>query len=228
LTMTGGRRSYPISFDYNIMHSNGYIKFTGESVGSYRGRKVAWLEYQTNITGEAHTFVDTAVALCQGKNSSELEQLTMEDIEIALLNKGAFSSFRASSALHRIFGFVGQLQQLVNPVKQSQSAAAYTFSEYEQNRGLGFDHTAHGPFSALALDEKFVVVNGVVDTYIRASLQADGGDLECIHIAEDLIVIRYLGKCGQCGQSLTSTMESITNILRDELNDNNLNVLADS
>jgi Fe-S cluster biogenesis protein NfuA len=222
----------PELFRHDIHYSNGFIHFFGELVSSDGGDRVSNLRFQTNITGAERAFIDATVELCQRKNAQELSEITIFDVAEALHCTSITPSFNnTNSSIHRLFSFTQKLKEILLTDVDDMSpdcSKRFEFVDYEQNSGLSFDHGVEGPFSTLALDRQFVIVESILDIYIRKSLQADGGDIECSHIAEDLIVIKYLGRCGSCGQSLTSTMDMITKILRSELNSTTLTILADS
>ena len=44
---------------------------------------------------------------------------------------------------------------------------------------------------------------------------------------DNVVVINFLGNCGTCGMSLTSTLDFIKKVLRAELNDQSIEVLSD-
>ncbi len=64
----------------------------------------------------------------------------------------------------------------------------------------------------------------VLDRTIRPSLQADGGDVEIVSVNGNRVDIMYEGACGGCPSSLMGTLEAIENILRYELQNEELEV----
>ena len=74
------------------------------------------------------------------------------------------------------------------------------------------------------LPEHIRQVEEILDRTIRPGLQADGGDLDLISFNGNIIEISYQGACGGCASSYTGTLEAIENILRHELNNENIEV----
>ena len=62
-------------------------------------------------------------------------------------------------------------------------------------------------------------IEEVLDRTIRPGLQADGGDVQVMEVAGNLITIRYEGACGSCPSSRSGTLEAIQSILRTEINE---------
>lgn len=61
-------------------------------------------------------------------------------------------------------------------------------------------------------------IEAILDKTIRPGLQADGGDIQTVQYADNILLIRYQGACGTCPSSTTGTLEAIKAILRDEYN----------
>ena len=64
----------------------------------------------------------------------------------------------------------------------------------------------------------------ILDRTIRPGLQADGGDLEIISFEGNRMEIAYQGACGGCPSSYMGTLEAIENILRYEMQNEELEV----
>lgn len=64
----------------------------------------------------------------------------------------------------------------------------------------------------------------VLDRTIRPGLQADGGDLEIISFKDNKVEIAYQGACGGCPSSYMGTLDAIENILRYELQNEEIEV----
>lgn len=60
-------------------------------------------------------------------------------------------------------------------------------------------------------------IEEILDRTIRPGLQADGGDLEVISFKDNKLEISYQGACGGCPSSYMGTLEAIENILRHEM-----------
>ena len=65
----------------------------------------------------------------------------------------------------------------------------------------------------------------ILDRTIRPGLQADGGDLEIISFEGNEVKISYEGACGGCPSAYMGTLEAIENILRYELQNEEIEVL---
>ena len=64
----------------------------------------------------------------------------------------------------------------------------------------------------------------ILDRTVRPGLQADGGDLEIVSFEGNKVEIAYQGACGGCPSSYMGTLEAIENILRYELNNEEIEV----
>lgn len=64
----------------------------------------------------------------------------------------------------------------------------------------------------------------VLDETIRPSLQMDGGDLICVEFKDNILFVKYQGACGSCPSSTTGTLSAIKGILRQELDNPELDV----
>jgi len=54
---------------------------------------------------------------------------------------------------------------------------------------------------------------------IRPALQADGGDVELIDVADGIVSVRLQGACGGCPMASMTLKNGIERILRDKLPD---------
>jgi len=70
----------------------------------------------------------------------------------------------------------------------------------------------------LHLDHELLKIELIMDKTVRPALQADGGDLKCISLLDDVLLIKYEGACGTCPSSEYGTLNAIKSVLRDELN----------
>ena len=60
-------------------------------------------------------------------------------------------------------------------------------------------------------------IEEILDRTVRPGLQADGGDLEVISFKDNKLEISYQGACGGCPSSYMGTLQAIENILRHEM-----------
>lgn len=75
-----------------------------------------------------------------------------------------------------------------------------------------------GSIGALASDDPMLAeINALLDDRIRPYLAGDGGWLEVLELADNVLKIRYEGACGSCPSSLTGTLMSIENMIREEI-----------
>lgn len=71
------------------------------------------------------------------------------------------------------------------------------------------------PIAATPEDEvRLRRINEILDTQVRPGLMMDGGGLEVVGLADNVLQIRYQGACGSCPSSLYGTMAAIENMLR--------------
>jgi Fe-S cluster biogenesis protein NfuA len=68
------------------------------------------------------------------------------------------------------------------------------------------------------LSPELLKIEEILDHTIRPGLQADGGDLVCLSMEENILVVKYEGACGTCPSSTGGTLEAIKGILRDQYN----------
>ena len=71
-------------------------------------------------------------------------------------------------------------------------------------------------------------INAILDQTVRPALQMDGGDLQVIDYANNVLKIFYQGACGSCPSSSMGTMKAIENLLKDEFNPQIIVELAES
>lgn len=61
-------------------------------------------------------------------------------------------------------------------------------------------------------------INLILDHNVRPALQADGGDLEIVNFADNVLTISYVGACNNCPSAILGTLRGIEDILRHEYN----------
>jgi Fe-S cluster biogenesis protein NfuA len=66
------------------------------------------------------------------------------------------------------------------------------------------------------MTENELKIDAILEKKIRPGLQGDGGDLEIISFAEDVLIIKYEGACGTCPSASMGTLEAIRGILRED------------
>ena len=70
-------------------------------------------------------------------------------------------------------------------------------------------------------------IQEILDRTIRPGLQADGGDLDVISFENNELRIAYQGACGGCPSSMMGTLDAIQNILRYELDNDQIVVIPE-
>ena len=68
-------------------------------------------------------------------------------------------------------------------------------------------------------------IEEILDRTIRPGLQADGGDIEILEFKNNELRILYQGACGGCPSAMMGTLDAIQNILRHELDNDQLFVI---
>ncbi len=63
-------------------------------------------------------------------------------------------------------------------------------------------------------DPRLAAIRELLDRQIRPALLADGGDLQIVGLADNVLTIRYFGACGSCPSSLSGTLWAIGNLVR--------------
>lgn len=68
-------------------------------------------------------------------------------------------------------------------------------------------------------------IEEILDRTIRPGLQADGGDIEALEFVNNRLKILYQGACGGCPSSMMGTLDAIQGILRQEMNNPDIEVV---
>ncbi len=71
-------------------------------------------------------------------------------------------------------------------------------------------------------DPAILEIESILDRTIRPGLQADGGDLQIVDFKNNELIIFYEGACGGCPSATMGTLDAIENILRYELQNDQL------
>lgn len=219
-------------FDYDVPYSNGRISFFLNLIEEIGIERVEKIGYVTNIHGPELAFIDVAAELMRNRQSHQVGQLSLREIDNYLRDSNEDPAFKGNSNnLFRIFGFISALDEAlkargVNRIAKSNNRASPEFEKDYRPTMEGIP--AGAKYEDMALKDKYETVERVLSLVVRPFLQKDGGDVECVHIGEGMVVINYRGSCVSCESSLTSTMDYIQKVLRTELNDQTLMVVTDS
>ncbi len=77
------------------------------------------------------------------------------------------------------------------------------------------------------LAPELLEIEAILDKTIRPGLQGDGGDIQVLSFANNVLMVKYEGACGTCPSSQTGTLEAIKGILREQLNNPSIEVYAE-
>lgn len=67
-------------------------------------------------------------------------------------------------------------------------------------------------------DPEIAKIDEILSNTIRPGLQMDGGDIQIISFADNVLSVNYQGACGSCPSSTSGTLQAIENILKDQYN----------
>lgn len=221
---------------FHFPNSNGEITVYGLLATEGQGQVIQQAKYFTNVQGAPLAFLDALVELSHKRDSHSLPLLRIKEIEAFLRSKNSEPSFPDDGIkLLRYYEIISALKHSISK-KSTFSASTETaddkksptLEEYRPHSRFLFDRVQMGEFSDLNNELKVEIVSDVLNCHVRPLLQRDGGDVECIHVMENLVVINFHGSCGTCGMSLTTTMDFIKKVLRTELFDTSIDIITDS
>jgi NFU1 iron-sulfur cluster scaffold homolog, mitochondrial len=75
------------------------------------------------------------------------------------------------------------------------------------------------------LSSEMQQIEEILDRTIRPGLQADGGDIEAVEFVNNRLKILYQGACGGCPSSMMGTLDAIQGILRQEMDNPEIEVV---
>lgn len=218
--------------EYEFANSNGKIEMFGVFGEDRNHHPIKTIKYLTNVEGAALGVIDAIVELCHKRNAQGLSAFTMREVESYLRDRNDLESLpNAGASFYRYFQMVPYLQSKIfkssgvvaNKVKKSPQ-----ISDYDSKSVFLFDPEKMGPYTSWSKEYQYQIVANILATHVSSQLQKDGGDVECVHLMDNIIVINFLGNCGTCGMSLTSTLDFIKKVLRAELDDESIEVMSDS
>lgn len=218
--------------EYEFANSNGNIEIFGILEEDTNHHPIKSIKYITNITGPALGVIDAIMELCHKRNSQGLSAFTMREVESYLRDQNDSQSLpNAGASFYRYFQMVPFLQSKifkVSGVVTNKEKKSPVLSDYESKSVFFFDVDKVGPYKSWSKDYQYQVVANILEAHVGPQLQKDGGDVECVHLMDNIVVINFLGNCGTCGMSLTSTLDFIKKVLRVELDDQSIEVMSDS
>ncbi|MGE3608318.1 MAG: NifU family protein [Bacteriovoracaceae bacterium] len=221
---------------FHFPNSNGEITVYGELSHEGNNQIIKEARYITNVKGAPLAFLDALVELSHKRDFHSLPLLSMKEIDSFLRDKNSQSSFEDEGVkLYRYYEVIPALTKAISKknflpttVSHSEKKSSPAEDEYYPFAHLIFDREKLGAFSELETGVKIKIVNDVLSFHVSPLLQRDGGDVECVHVLDNLIVLVFHGNCGGCGMALTSTMDFIKKVLRTELFDSSIDIITDS
>lgn len=222
---------------FHFPNSNGEITVYGLLATEGQGQVIKEAKYFTNVQGPALAFIDALVELSHKRDSHSLPLLRLKEIEAFLRTKNSEPSFPDEGIkLLRYYEIIPALKYSISKKnayavlndESTDDKRSPTLEEYRPYTRLLYDRVQMGDFLDLNTELKVQIVSDVLNCHVRPLLQRDGGDVECIHVMDNLVVVNFHGSCGTCGMSLTTTMDFIKKVLRTELYDSSLDIITDS
>lgn len=221
---------------FHFPNSNGEITVYGQLATEGQNQVIKEAKYFTNLKGAPLAFIDALIELAHKRDSHSLPLLRMKEIEAFLRTKNSEPSFPDDSIkLLRYYEIIPALQSAITKksgfsanAEEVENKKSPTIDEYTPYSTFLFDREKLGEFTQLDSGLKIDIVSDILACHVRPLLQRDGGDVECLHVLENLVVINFHGTCGTCGMSLTTTMDFIKKVLRTELYDSSIAIITDS
>lgn len=222
---------------FHFPNSNGEITIYGQLNKEGSAEFIQEARFITNVKGAALAFLDALVELSHKRDFHSLPLLRMKEIEAFLRDKNSIPSFpdegislfRYYEVIHAFQQSIGKKNAYSNSFNDDQTERTPpSIEEYSPHSFLLFDYEKLGEFRDLNESLKQRIVGDVLSYHVRPLLQRDGGDVECVHVLDNLVVVIFHGSCGTCGMSLTTTMDFIKKVLRTELYDTSIDIITDS
>ena len=221
---------------FHFPNSNGEITIYGQLAHEGQNHVIRVARFFTNVRGGPLAFLDALVELSHGRDFHSLPLLRMKEIDSYLRDENSQSAFPNEGVeLFRYYEVINAYQQALGKnkayalsSKPDEPKNPPRIEDYRPHSFKVYDREKVGPFQALDADLKVRIVGDALSHYVRPLLRRDGGDVECVHVLENLIVVIFHGNCGTCGMSLTTTMAFIKKLLRTELHDADLDIITDS
>ncbi|GEM_PF-3033637 len=220
---------------FHFPDSNGEVTVYGQLKTIDQTQVITVARFFSNVQGAPLAFLDALIELAHNKDSASLSLLKPKEIEAYLRTKNSEPSFPNDGIqLLRYYELIHALKHTISKKRDYSienetdfRKQSPTIEEYIPHSRHLFNREEMGAFVQLELNLKLKIVNEILTIYVRPLLQRDGGDVECIHVMDNLIVLIYHGNCRTCEMSLATTMDFIKNVIRTELSDKNLNLITD-
>ncbi|MCM2348822.1 MAG: NifU family protein [Bacteriovoracaceae bacterium] len=221
---------------FHFPNSNGEITVYGQLITEGQSEVIGEAKFFTNVQGAPLAFLDALIELAHKRDYHSLPLLRLKEIEAYLRAKNSEPSFpndgiqllRYYELIHALKNSISKKMAYLPKDATENEKKSPTIEEYRPHSILLFNKEKMGEFVNLETALKVEIVSDVLAAHVRPLLQRDGGDVECIHVMENLVVLIFHGSCGTCGMSLTTTMDFIKKVLRTELFDTNIDIITDS
>lgn len=221
---------------FHFPNSNGEITVYGQLATEGQSQVIGEARFFTNVQGAPLAFLDAMIELAHKRDSHSLPLLRLKEIEAYLRSRNSEPSFpndgiqllRYYELIHALKSSISKKVAYSTKDSLDTDKKSPSIEEYRPHSTLLFNREKMGEFVLLETELKVEIVSDVLLAHVRPLLQRDGGDVECIHVMENLVVLIFHGSCGTCGMSLTTTMDFIKKVLRTELFDTNLDIITDS
>lgn len=218
--------------EYEFANSNGKIEIFGLLGDDLSHHPIQNIKYITNIKGPALGVIDAIIELCHKRNAQALSAFSMREVESFLRDRNDTESLpNAGANFYRYFQMVQFLQSKIYKaptIVTNKEKKSPVLTDYNSKSVFFFDLDKVGPYKTWSKDFQEQVVANILEIHVSPQLQKDGGDVECVHLMDNIVVVNFLGNCGTCGMSLTSTLDFIKKVLRTELDDQTIDILSDS
>ena len=156
----------------------------------------------------------------------------MREVESFLRDRNDNESLpNGGAGFYRYFQMVPFLQSQIYKVSRvvtNKEKKSPQMADYESKSVFFFDPEKLGEYKSWSKEFQHQVIANILQVHVSPQLQKDGGDVECVHLMDNIVVVNFLGNCGTCGMSLTSTLDFVKKVLRAELNDQSIDLLSDS
>ncbi len=79
------------------------------------------------------------------------------------------------------------------------------------------EHKEEKPYFALPFFDRVKLIQEAIDTFVRPSLQRDGGDIELVSLEGDTVKVALTGACATCAASSVTMAYGVQQILREHV-----------
>lgn len=221
---------------FHFPNSHDEITIYGRLTAVDGNKVIKEARFFTNVKGPALAFLDALIELAHQRDHKSLLQLRLKEIEFFLRDNNSTPSFPDDGV--ELYRYYEVMQGLKSAISRSvpdsgggeveDDRRSPTLDEYNPHSLLLFDRIQLGEFLTLNTALKVQLVNEVLKAHVRPLLRRDAGDIDCLHVMENVVVVLFKGNCGNCDKSLTTTMDFIKKVLRIEFYESSIDVISDT